>query len=397
MPHQRPRQLLDLLEKRLRLFPIVGVLGARQTGKSTLLRNLLPDRRSIRYVTLDRGEVKAQAHRQPSLFVRNLESSDIQTVCIDEIQKEPVLFDTLKAEVDERRHPGRFVVSGSTEFSKKTGIQDSLTGRISLLRLFPLNQAEIDQRKPTFPLLDPMKSLKNKLAPPIEETQTWLDQGGMPGMFAVRDATNRAALFENWIETTCSRDLAQFQIPRFNPELARRIFFETAQAQTPHRSEIAKSLGKLPRQIEAYFEAFKALFVFYEVEPYKTSVGKPYFFCFDAGLAGFAGASVERRLQIWFLNECFSQFACSAQMRPDVFRYETNRGSQVDFVVQAKDTRYAIKLVHDEAPGTYLLRAAEAFRKKHPPIPVLLAAPCLGTHQPGEDSGLIVAPWSALT
>ncbi len=397
MPHQRIRHFLELLEKRLTLFPIVGVLGARQTGKSTLLRDLLPGKRSTTYITLDRDEVKVQAARQPSLFVKNLELPDIQTVCIDEIQKAPVLFDTLKAEVDERKRPGRFVVSGSTEFSKKTGVLDSLTGRIALLRLFPLNQAETEQRKSMYPLLDPMGQLARRKFPPLEKSQAWLDRGGMPGMFAVRDSSSRAALFESWIETTCTRDLAQFNIPHFNPDLARRIFFETVQAQIPQRAPIAKALGKTPRQIAAYFEAFKALFVFYEIEPYKTSVGKPCFYCFDSGLAGFAGATVERRLQIWFLNECFSQFSYSGQMRPDVFFYETSRGSRVDFVIKGKDTVYAIKLVHDESPGTYLLRSVEAFRKKHRKIPVFIAAPCLGVYQHGNDTELQIVPWSALT
>ena len=100
MPHQRNRHLLPILEKRLKLFPIVGVLGARQTGKSTLLRDILAKRRHIHYVTLDREEIRSQAQRHPSLFVQNLESSEYQTVCIDEVQKAPVLFDTLKAEVD---------------------------------------------------------------------------------------------------------------------------------------------------------------------------------------------------------------------------------------------------------------------------------------------------------
>lgn len=398
MPHQRPRHLLDLLEKRLTLFPVVGVLGARQTGKSTLLRDLLSLRRPIRYVTLDREEMKVSAQRQPSLFVQNLEADAVQTVCIDEIQKAPGLFDTLKAEVDERKRPGRFAVSGSTEFSKKTGIQDALTGRIALLRMFPLNQAEIDQRAPRFPMLDPFRFARSQThTPSLKEIQRWLDRGGMPGFFSVREEPNRAALFDSWIETTCTRDLARFEIPRFNPELARRILLETARVEVPTRTEIARAVGKTPRQIEAYLSAFKAIFVVYEVEPYKTSVGKPHFYWLDAGLAGYAGASVERRLQVWFLNECLSQFSYSGQMRPDLFIYETSRGSRIDFVVEAKDIRYAVKLSHDEAPGTYELRSVEAFRRKHPKISMVVAAPCLQVLQPGEDPGVKIVPWSVLT
>ncbi|MGK5086777.1 AAA family ATPase [Bdellovibrionota bacterium FG-2] len=394
MPHQKARNLLDLLEKRLKMLPVVGVLGARQTGKSTLLRNLLATRRRVAYVTLDREEVRVQAQRQPTLFLSNLESSQVQTVCIDEIQKAPVLFDTLKAEVDERKRPGRFAVSGSTEFSKKTGIMESLTGRIALLRLFPLCLAEIIDEEPSYFLTDPLRPPNVKTKPHLKDVATWIARGGMPGLFAVRDTENREALYETWIETTCTRDLAQFKIPRFNPDLARRIFLETAKADVPNRTEIASAVGRDPRQIEAYLQAFKALFVFYEIEPYKTSAGKSLFYLFDSGIAGFAGADSDRRLQGLFLNECFSQFSYSAQMRPDVFYYQSSRGSRIDFIVQARKLSYAIKLVENEAPSTYQLRSVDAFLAKNREIPVLVAAPCLNGMV--LDKGVSLVSWASL-
>ena len=116
----------------------------------------------------------------------------------------------------------------------------------------------------------------------------------------------------------------------------------------------------------------------------------------DAGVAKFAGATQERRLQTWFLNELGSQFSYAGQMRPDVFFYATNRGSRIDFIIESKDTRYAVKLTESEAPGTYLLRATEAFRKKHPRIPVWVLAPCLHILQPGSDKDVKIAPWSSI-
>lgn len=142
-------------------------------------------------------------------FIQNLEAAGMQTVCIDEVQKAPVLFDTLKAEVDERRRPGRFALSGSTEFSKKTGVHESLTGRIALLRIFPLNQCEILQGKSTFPLLSPfakVNSQKSHSLAKLNDIQLAIERGGMPGIFGVREKNNREALFESWIETTCTRD-----------------------------------------------------------------------------------------------------------------------------------------------------------------------------------------------
>jgi predicted AAA+ superfamily ATPase len=391
MPHQRKRALLALISKRLRLFPVVGVLGARQTGKSTLLRELLPATRKVRYVTLDREENRQQAIRSPTLFVQSLESSGTQTVCIDEIQKAPSLFDTLKAEVDENKRPGRFAVSGSTEFSRKTGFRDSLTGRIALLRMFPLNLGEIEGGvSASFPITDFKPTVRPRCS--LKSIQSWMVRGGMPGIFAVREESNREALWDAWIETTCSRDLAQFGIPRFNPELARRILQSACSCEIPTRIEIAKRVGKTSRQVQSYLDAFQSLFVLYEIPSHPSGTGKPRYFPFDPGIAGRLGSTEKRRLQVWFLNECLSQFSYSGRSRPDLFFYASSKGSQVDFVVETPKKRMAVALSLEESPSTYSWRALEAFRKRNPNIPAFMASPCLETHS--VRPGMTIVPWT---
>jgi predicted AAA+ superfamily ATPase len=394
MPHQRSRALLNILEKRLRLFPVVGVLGARQTGKSTLLRELLASARKVKYITFDREESRNLASRQPSLFLKNLEDKPGTTLCIDEVQKVPALFDTLKAEIDEHKRPGRFALSGSVEFSRKTGITESLTGRIALLRLFPLNVGEIEECKNEFPLVLSNFS-KEKKKSDLKSVLRWTERGGLPGIFALRDQDSRDFLFDAWIETTCTRDLAQFKIPRFNPDLARRILVAIAKADNPNRTEIAASVDRMPRQIEPYFEAFKSLFVIYEIDKHRSGVGKSYFYLFDSGMAKFLGAPAERLLQIWFLNECWSQYSYAGQFRPDVFHYESSRKSKVDFVIQAKNSTTAFKLCDNEAPSVYQLRSLEAFSKKNPDIAVYLVAPCLEAHKVSKNSHII--PWNYIS
>ena len=379
MSHQRKRAIISLIEKRLKLFPVVGLLGARQTGKSTALRDQLAQIRKLKYITLDRDESRTQATEQPTLFIQNAESSSIKTVCIDEIQKAPRLFDTLKAEVDEKKRPGRFMISGSTEFSKKTGIHESLTGRIALLHLFPLNLQEIHLKKNGFTL---------------REVKLWSERGGMPGIFAIRDESARHALIDQWIETTCTRDLANFKIGRFNPDLARRILFEVAVNETPTRLEIARALGKTPRQIEGYLQALKALFILYEIEPHPTSVGKPLFYLFDSGIAQNMGASSQRCLQVWFLNQCYSSYSYAGKIKPDIFHYETTRGSKVDFIVKTKDTSRAYKIFEKEALTTYDLRGLTALRQKHESISIFALASCLNSHKIARDSHII--PWGDL-
>ncbi len=409
MPHERQRLLLSLLEKRLNHFPVVGVLGARQTGKSTLLRDLLSQRRTLHYVTLDREEVLTQAKKQPTAFLQNLEDKKFKTVCIDEVQKAPVLFDTIKAEVDENKRPGRFALSGSTEFSKAVGIRESLTGRIALTRLYPLNLAEIIGTEPSARLLDATAKTWSTAAKPqlsstsrsraplisLKDITLWTKRGGMPGIFAIRDDDARVAQYESWIETTCSRDMSNFKISRFSADLARRILKAVATCEISNRGEIASIVGKDPRSIEPYLQAFKSLFVLYEIEPHRTGVGKPTFFLFDSGMANYLGASSQHCLSVWFLNECLSQHSYAGKPKPDIFYYKTTRGSIIDFVIENQVGTYGCKLSEEEAPSTYQLRAVEAFSKKHPSIQVAVLCPCTNTLKLNRHSTLM--PWTAIT
>ncbi len=393
MPHQRPRQLVKLVEQRLRHFPIVGVLGARQTGKSTLIRELLGESRKLNYLSLDRDEYRRNAERSPTLFVQELESDDFQTVVIDEIQKAPVLFDTLKAEVDEDRRPGRFLITGSTEFSKKSGIRESLTGRIALTRLYPLNLSEVmESREARYPSAS-FKTVPGT-AQANREIKKWMSRGGMPGMFAIRDEVNRTAQMDAWVETTCFRDLSLFDLKRFKPELALRLFGAIARSEAPTRLELAKMLGLLPRQIDPYLEAFLALHVIYEIPPHASGVGKSQFYIFDSGIAHSLGASEERCLEIWYLNEVYSQFSYSGLGVPHVFHYLSAKHSKVSFVVEHKGKSLATLLSFEESPREYSLRSVAAFQKKNPGIEVQVLSPCLGSQKVSENC--TIHPWSSV-
>lgn len=231
-------------------------------------------------------------------------------------------------------------------------------------RNFPLNVSEaIANPKPVFKLTQ-FLSKKHESRNFLKEILLWLSRGGMPGVFGVQNSTDRESLFDTWIETTCTRDLAQFSIPKFNPELGRRILTAIARLEEPTRAEIAKMVGKSSRQIESYLESFKALFVLYEIEPHPLSVGKSRFSLFDGGIANALGAPEQTCLKIWFLNECYSQFSYSGQAKPDVFFYTSSKKSTIDFIVESKHEKFGVILSFEEAPTPYTLRAAQAFIQK---------------------------------
>src|ERR1700721_1690114 len=139
MPHLRNRHLLSQIQKSARFWPVTGVLGLRQCGKSTLLNAILKLRNQV---TLDDQDALEDAQISAKNFLAKLDTP----LVIDEVQKVPALFDAIKYNVDRNREPGKYFLTGSSSFSAKIGIRESLTGRIGLHYLYPLTLAEAHRK-----------------------------------------------------------------------------------------------------------------------------------------------------------------------------------------------------------------------------------------------------------
>lgn len=128
MDAARPRLVAKSLRHRLRVMPAVVVTGARQTGKSTLARDLTPGKR--RYFSLDDLDVVDIARSDPDSLVGGTEP-----VTLDEVQREPDLLLAVKRAIDRRRAPGQFLLTGSANLLLMRRISESLAGRASYLTL----------------------------------------------------------------------------------------------------------------------------------------------------------------------------------------------------------------------------------------------------------------------
>jgi uncharacterized protein len=139
-PEVKMKYVWRLLEPRIleasRYYPVVLVTGPRQSGKSTTLRKLFP---SHQYVTFDDPVIRAQAERDPALFL----SDHPAPVLLDEIQYVPGLLSAIKMEVDRKRRKGAYIITGSQSFALMEGVTESLAGRVALLELFPFSYREL--------------------------------------------------------------------------------------------------------------------------------------------------------------------------------------------------------------------------------------------------------------
>lgn len=130
------RFIADKIKDLLGKFPVVTLTGARQCGKSTLLKNLLPD---YKYISLEDPDIRRTVSGDPRGFLNNFSDRTI----IDEAQYVPELFSYIQTKVDEVNHPGMYVLSGSHNFLLMENVTQSLAGRVAILKLAPFSIAEL--------------------------------------------------------------------------------------------------------------------------------------------------------------------------------------------------------------------------------------------------------------
>ncbi len=345
MPHLRNRLILHPVQKLLRFWPVISLLGPRQCGKSTFLRDLLfKSTHSFDWVTLDKKADRKLANDNPELFLNRFEKS---TLVIDEAHKAPELFDEIKSKVDEKRIPGAFILSGSVNFSRNIGIQESLTGRSALIRMDTMTIPETLSKKDYT----------------LKEMDFYLKKGGMPGVCFTRNEETSQDYWEQWIETTCHRDLQIFSKGKLSGDLAEEVLAQSAKLPLPQIAEIAKTIGVDARRVKTHIEALTELFILRKIEAAGTGIGKAIYLPFDTGLAMHFGASLKRRWQTGFLVHYFNQSQFMSQKAKPVKYYLTSRHSFIDFEIGLNE----FHLFCDKPnPGRSELMTIKAAKKANP-------------------------------
>ncbi len=222
-----PRQIEPRLVEALADSPAVLIHGPRQCGKTTLAR-MVGSTRGYRYVTFDDDVVRDAAQDDPLGFAAGLP----ERVILDEVQRAPSLFSALKLEIDRRRTPGRFLLTGSTHVLLVPRLSDSLAGRLETLRLHPLAQCELEQHGSGF--LDALFS--GEL--PIERSERLGGQlpdrivaGGYPAALTRPPGRRRANWYHNHVEALVQhdvRDLASIRRLEVLPRLLAGAAGQTA-------------------------------------------------------------------------------------------------------------------------------------------------------------------------
>ncbi len=200
-----PRFAESALERALADSPIVLIHGPRQSGKTTLAR-VIGRKRGYTYFSFDDDVTREAATSDPAGFVADLP----ETCILDEVQRVPALFTSMKAAVDRDRRPGRFLLTGSANVLLVPKLADSLAGRMELLRLHPLAQCELAHVRPGFLGALFAGRFKGRNYGRLgRELATRIVAGGYPAALARSTPKRRAVWYRDYIETLVQRDVRE--------------------------------------------------------------------------------------------------------------------------------------------------------------------------------------------
>lgn len=327
--------------------PVVFLNGARQTGKSTLVKAITQRSHPARYITLDDATILAAIKHDPTGFVGGLNGS----VVIDEVQKAPELFPIIKADVDRNRLPGRFLLTGSANVLLLPHLSESLAGRMEILSLWPFSQGELDGVKETFPdaLFAPkFHPLLAEKEAPVTLHQRMI-KGGYPEAVNRAKEERRAAWFESYITTILQRDIRDLaniegltSLPRLLTLIASR---------TPallNFSELSRTLAMPQSTLKRYMALLETTFLVQHLPAWSGNLGKRLvksskLVMSDTGLMShLLGANKDHLagspfigplLENFVIMELKKQITWSAT-KPQIFHFRTQTGQEVDVVLE---------------------------------------------------------------
>jgi predicted AAA+ superfamily ATPase len=360
------RSIKGALERALADTRIVAIHGARQTGKSTLARELA-EARSARYLTLDTASVRESARANPADFVLQMPEG---LLVIDEIQRVPELILAIKESVDRSNRPGQFLITGSSDLSKLSEIQESLAGRLERIELMPFSQHELRGSKSTF-LLDAFRADYRPWLNTATLFRTeYLDLaicGGYPEARLRKSKQRRDLWFDNYIKLLLEQESSNSKYSS-NPDQTKRLFsyFASISGKEAVLDNISKDMGIKRYGVEQIASNLSRLFLLELVPAWSTNLTSRAIkhqkaFLKDSGLAARllnANSSTATDMESTIAGTIFETFIFNELLRMagaledqlSFYHYRDSRKREVDIIVENGDNR--VVLIEVKASST---------------------------------------------
>ncbi len=395
-----PRALEASLTAALRSFPVVVVTGSRQTGKSTLVRPL--DGRP--YLTLDNLEILERARQQPDALVRN---SDRLT--LDEVQRSPDLLLAVKRAVDERRIPGRFLLTGSANLLLMQKISESLAGRAAYLTLWPLTRREqlgLGQAGAWSRLFAaPDREWRDLLLAedvPEEDWRPLALRGGYPvPVRELQDDQARSLWFDGYTRTYLERDLQDLSTVTSLVDFRRLMRAACLRlGGLINQAELGRDVGLPQPTVHRHLSLLETSYQLVRVPPFAVNrtrrlIKAPKLFWCDSALALHIAGETEPRgahLENLVLSDLLA-WRDTQVPRPEVLYWRTASGTEVDLVIEYQGKLLPIEIKASSKPRLADARALTIFRGEYPDLARTGLLLHTGPEVEWIAEGVLAAPW----
>lgn len=376
----KKRLITDSLHYLLSNFPVVAVLGARQTGKSTLIRQILPN---AAYFDLERQADFQRVNDDPELLLQEVD----QPVIFDEAQLSAGLFRALRVSIDQRRNqPGQFLLSGSSSPQLLQQVSETLAGRVAIVELDPLSWHELLGTKTpndiVATLADPEKMLHLEPTSNKAELLNLCLYGGYPEPTLKRKDKKFFRLWmENYFKTYIERDIRAL-FPQLRLDAYQRFIQMLAfsSGEMINAASFARSLDVSQPTIKHYFDIVEGTFLWRRIPSYQKNVRKrvvkmPRGHIRDTGLINyFLRLHDENDMKahprfgrIWetFITEQLIRAYKDQIERIEYTYYRTQNQAEIDLILETDHGLIPIEIKAGSVTSKRQLIALEQFIKEH--------------------------------
>lgn len=375
-----PRNLEVIVKQVTEEYPVVLVTGPRQVGKTTMLQRLM-ENTGRGYVSLDDLSERSLAREDPELFLQLHKPP----VLVDEVQYAPELFTYIKIYVDTHHEPGAFWLTGSHVFKRMDGVQESLAGRVAVLSMTSLAQAEICGSTMTPFKLD-LNTLKEReqtrIPADVNEIFQRIYRGSMPAMISGQNS-NSQIFYSSYISTYIERDVKELSDAIDSLKFYRFITAAAARcSQMLNVSEIAQDADINQKQAKDWLRILEKLGIIFYLHPYSNNLLKrlvktPKLYFYDTGLVCYltrwssaevleSGAMNGAVLENYVVSEIAKTYMNSGR-EPYMYYYRDKDAREIDIVLEHDGVLNPIEIKKTSNPGTELTRVFRLLDKASVP------------------------------